>query len=263
MKKLLALICMITCIFGLTACGSEEALSTYEQQKVDYAKQLAAQRVVPLLMNFMDDASKDVFAENTDEEVAYIIANDYSLNVDGYGFTSAITSFSSAKDEIGAITAVGEATAEIDDDQIIVNVQVTGEKKNAEAEVIFSNDMFMTLESAALNPASSMGEMMEKAALNTLIGMGTVFVVLILISMIISCLSVIPKIQAKMSKEKKEEVKTTGIENAVTQIAKQEESVEETDNLELVAVIAAAIAASEGAASTDGFVVRSIRKVRR
>ena len=35
------------------------------------------------------------------------------------------------------------------------------------------------------------------------------------------------------------------------------------DDLELVAVIAAAIAASQGAVSTDGFVVRSIRKVRR
>ena len=33
-----------------------------------------------------------------------------------------------------------------------------------------------------------------------------------------------------------------------------------TDDYELVAVIAAAIAASEGAASTDGFVVRSIRR---
>ena len=37
---------------------------------------------------------------------------------------------------------------------------------------------------------------------------------------------------------------------------------EESDDLELVAVIAAAIAASEGAVSTDGFVVRSIRKRR-
>ena len=43
-------------------------------------------------------------------------------------------------------------------------------------------------------------------------------------------------------------------------IAAQEEP--EADDTELVAVIAAAIAASEGAASTDGFVVRSIRKVR-
>ena len=33
-----------------------------------------------------------------------------------------------------------------------------------------------------------------------------------------------------------------------------------TDDYELAAVIAAAIAASEGAASTDGFVVRSIRR---
>ena len=35
---------------------------------------------------------------------------------------------------------------------------------------------------------------------------------------------------------------------------------EETDDCELVAVIAAAIAASEGAVTTDGFVVRSIRR---
>mgnify|MGYP004638407307 CR=1 FL=1 len=36
-----------------------------------------------------------------------------------------------------------------------------------------------------------------------------------------------------------------------------------TDDGELVAVIAAAIAASEGKTSTDGFVVRSIRKINR
>lgn len=38
-----------------------------------------------------------------------------------------------------------------------------------------------------------------------------------------------------------------------------EETVEETDDLELIAVISAAIAAAEGT-STDGFVVRSIRR---
>ena len=102
---------------------------------------------------------------------------------------------------------------------------------------------------------------MTKAALNTLIGMGTVFVMLIMISLIISLFNFIPKIQAAFSKKgKKEETKNAGIDNAVTQIAAQEEA--EADDTELVAVIAAAIAASEGAASTDGFVVRSIRKVR-
>ena len=48
-------------------------------------------------------------------------------------------------------------------------------------------------------------------------------------------------------------------DNAIAQIvSNEEENVE--DDLELIAVITAAIAASEGT-STDGLVVRSIRKV--
>ena len=122
-------------------------------------------------------------------------------------------------------------------------------------------NMFLSMESAALNPVESMGGLMTKAALNTLIGMGTVFVMLIMISLIISLFNFIPKIQAAFSKkDKEEEAKNAGIDKAVTQIVAQEEP--EADDTELVAVIAAAIAASEGAVSTDGFVVRSIRKVR-
>ena len=116
--------------------------------------------------------------------------------------------------------------------------------------------------SITTNVTYSFGELMKNAALNTLIGMGTVFVVLILISLIISCFNIIPKIQEK--KKKKAEAKdatTTGAsvqaDPVVAQIAAKEELADDT---ELVAVIAAAIAAYEGAGSTDGFVVRSIRK---
>ena len=113
-------------------------------------------------------------------------------------------------------------------------------------------------ESVSLNPSSSMGELIGNAALNTLIGMGTVFIVLILISLIISCFNFIPKIQAKFAKRpKKEEVKSAAVDNTIAQIIEKEEL---SDDLELVAVIAAAIAASEGASSTDGFVVRSIKR---
>ena len=58
------------------------------------------------------------------------------------------------------------------------------------------------------------------------------------------------------------EKEETSIDNTISQIVEKEE-VDVTDDYELVAVIAAAIAASEGAASTDGFVVRSVRKVNR
>ena len=115
-----------------------------------------------------------------------------------------------------------------------------------------------SLESAALNPVVSTGEKMGEAALNTLIGMGIVFVVLILISCLISCFVVIPKIQARFSKNKKD-IKTESITKTIEHIT-QQETVNLTNDYELVAVIAAAIAASEGASSTDGFIVRSIRK---
>ena len=259
MKKFLALVCMITCIFGLTACGSEEAeLTAYEQQKVKTACQMASTSVVEVLMQFTDEANKESLSDYTAEELEAMLYNVSGMQFEGYAFLTAVESFNSGIETIGAIVSIGEPTAKIDDDQIIVNVPITGALKDADAEVIISNDMFYVIESAALNPVATFGDMMVKAALNTLLGMGTVFVVLVLISLIISCFAFIPKIQAAFSK-KAEEPKAVVVEKPVAPVVEEDL----TDDLELVAVIAAAIAASEGAASTDGFVVRSIRKVNR
>ena len=115
------------------------------------------------------------------------------------------------------------------------------------------------LTSATTNVTYTFGEQMTKAGLNTLMGMGTVFVVLILIALLISAFNLIPKVQAIFAK--KEKKAETAVNNAVAQIV-ENEAVQEEDDLELIAVIAAAIAASEGAASTDGYVVRSIRRIR-
>lgn len=263
MKKFMALICMITCIFGLTACGGEETLTEFEQMKVENAQQMAEEMVVPLLAQYMDDVRVNDLDIYTAEEVEYMLAEQLGMQADGYAFKTAIGSFYSAMSSMGAITEIKGSSATVDGDQIIVEVEVAGEKKNATAEIIVSNDMFMRLQSAALNPQSTMGELMGRAGLNTLIGMGTVFAVLILISLIISCFKLISKFQdnaAKKKAAKESGAGTVGVENAVAQIAEQEEAAEETDDLELVAVIAAAVAACEGAASTDGFVVRSIRR---
>lgn len=265
MKKIIALACTIACIFGLTACGSEETYTTYEQQKLDYAKEVAVNQVIPLLQVFMDDANVAYFAENTPEEIEYIVGNQYQLNVDGNAMIGAITSFNNAAEAVGTITAIGEATAEIDGDTIIVSVPVTGDLKKGNAEIIFSNDMFVVMQSAALNEETTFGDAMVRATLNTILGVGTVFIVLVLISFIISLFAYIPKIQTWFeNRKKKDEVKEESIDNTIAQIVEMERVEEDaTDDLELVAVIAAAIAASEGAASTDGFVVRSVRKVGR
>lgn len=252
---------MITCIFGLTACGNEAALTEYDQQKVDFAMQLAVEEMVP----FLQEADINNYSMYTAEEVAYVIGQDNNLNVDGNAVLSAITSFDSTMETIGTITGLGTPTAVVDDDTIIVNVPVTGELKNANAELIFSNDMFMILQSAALNEEATLSDAMSKAALNTVIGIGTVFAVLILIIFIISLFGYIPKIQAAFGKKEDsapEAPKAAPVAVPAAPAPVVEESVDYSNDLELVAVIAAAIAASENT-STDAFVVRSIKKVNR
>ncbi len=97
------------------------------------------------------------------------------------------------------------------------------------------------------------------AGINTVICLAVVFAVLIFISFLISLFKYIPKLEAALSKkDKKTELAENAVVNTVSQIEVKEEE-ELSDDLELVAVITAAIAASAGT-STDGFVVRSIRR---
>ena len=118
----------------------------------------------------------------------------------------------------------------------------------------------------------SMATRLKDAGINTLICICVVFAVLIFISLVISLFSFIPKAEAAAARKKARKIEEKELAaKAVSQIETKETEVSEVieepedliDDLELVAVIAAAIAASQNAVSTDGFVVRSIRKVRR
>ena len=176
MRKFLCAIAALTLALGLTACGSEVKYTDYEQSKIDYAVSLAQDGVLGVMGSFMDGSiPADAFDEYTNEEVAYVISNNFGLQTDGYAFKNAIKSFTKAAPEVGTISAVRGYDVSIDGDQIIVLLDVDGTKRDAQAEIIFSNDMFMELESAALNTYYSFGEKMKSAGLNTLIGMVTVY----------------------------------------------------------------------------------------
>lgn len=100
---------------------------------------------------------------------------------------------------------------------------------------------------------------------NTLLGMGTVFVVLIFISIIISLFGVIHNILEKKEKKKQEAAKTVQTQPAAPAVPAAQPTA--ADDSELVAVIAAAIAASMTettgqVVSADGLVIRSIKKRR-
>ena len=104
-----------------------------------------------------------------------------------------------------------------------------------------------------MNETMSLGEIFSKAAMNTLLGMGTVFAVLILISFIISLFKYIGP--------KKVEKAASAVKTAEPAPVEEVAEEDETDEYELIAVITAAIAAATGS-STSEFVVKSIKRAR-
>lgn len=243
MRKLLVILGMVTCMVGLSACGQkEEATGPITKEQAEEIGIGTVQRMDQIV-------SQDAIDQYAADKAIH----------------AGLGNWKDALDEIGTFEGADGAEVKFDDEQVIINTNVLGSDHDATVEIIIEIDEIAKtyqVISIATNIKYSPAELMKKAALNTLIGMGTVFVILILISLIISCFNIIPKIQEK--KKKKAEAKaatTTGAavqaDPVVAQIAAKEELADDT---ELVAVIAAAIAAYEGAGSTDGFVVRSIRK---
>ncbi len=116
--------------------------------------------------------------------------------------------------------------------------------------------------------ASEAGETMKEklayAGRNTIIGIGTVFIMLIVIALIIYCFRFLPKLLGPKDKKKKtatEEKAAPKVEAAAKAAPKvaAPASAPVMDDLELVAVITAAIAAGEQV-PVGSFVVRTIKR---
>lgn len=271
---------LLTVVLGilLCACGEKEQYKlselslavtqqSYGLEDVDIrtwrlyrAGNLANSYVIDTITNLVDDPSYlgVPYTELTYNEIEAFIL-DEGFATDGYAFANAVSNFEKGIAETGSIVSMGDPVIFPDGNEIIVDVDCVCERRSATVELIFKNDLTDTvLISAAFNPDYSLGEKMSKAGLNTVIGMGTVFAMLIIIAFIIGLFGVIPTLfKGNKKKDKTEE----GINKAVEQIVKNETA--ESSDAELVAVIAAAVAAYEGTTDTSGFVVRSIRKIKR
>lgn len=250
MKKWLLILGMITCMIGLTACGQqEENQNLMTTEEAEYLAQSCVE-VVNQVVN--QQGEKDYVA----------MAEQNGMN--GSVFENAFASWKSASEDMGSYVEIIEITSNSMVGEAyqgvtypaegVITVKIKGEKRNATMEIVYEDDMPSSI---TTNVEYTFGEKMQKAGLNTLLGMGTVFIVLILISAIISCFNFIPRIQAKFAGKPVQETKKTAVVSAPVQAVEEEEL---SDDLELIAVISAAIAASEGAASADGFVVRSIKR---
>lgn len=165
------------------------------------------------------------------------------------------------KDQVGAYVSQDSATVERDGRKLKGIIDATCE--NAKVRFTVTFDVLNGLESiqavnldAQEEETQSFGALMATAGVNTLLGMGTVFVMLFLMSGLIGLMKYIP--QLFEPKRKPVETVPVPVPAPVAAPAAVEEDL--SNDEELVAVISAAIAAYEGENNVDGFVVRSIRR---
>lgn len=238
MRRALAVLCLTMAMLSLTACGSSKAAEeTISEQEKTYVAQMA-------------DSTLRTFDMMTQEELeATLKAAEKSKDT---VLSAALSSWIGVKEDLGALVSIDTIDVALTDDGYGANVDATFEKRNMSAYIAIDEDK-THYTAISFNPAYSTGERLSKAALNTLMGMGTVFAVLIFISFLIGLFKYI-----HVWEEKNKQKNAPAPADPVPAPAPAEEE-ELTDDLELVAVITAAIAASENT-SADGLVVRSIKR---
>lgn len=264
MKKIISLLTLLVCVVSLAGCAAREKLpkeEMYQTKSDQYVKMLTSmseeelnEQIAGLEENF----------EDFEQEVAlypYISGAGQKFDFTAEAYLALFKSYASNLDEFGAYVGVKEYEGGVEKDgEVTYDVVYEFEKHDMRLSLVYDSHDIVTTVTA--DPIYSTGEILQKAGMNTLLGMGVVFAVLILISLIISCFNFIPAIERKFSKKKAAE-KKAAVPAAPAAVAPAPAAAAETavpDDLELVAVITAAVAASMGTTSTDGFVVRSIKR---
>lgn len=180
--------------------------------------------------------------------------DNYSKSSDAFT-VSAMSAWAGSKAELGALKErSGEVEVKASDDGYTVTVPASFEKADANFVYVFDGSTGAP-SSLTVDVQYSMAETLRRAVMNTIMGICIVFIILIFLSFIIYLFRFIPNPEAK----KKAQAADPAPAPAPVAAPVAEETADDT---ELIAVIAAAIAAAEGT-TTDGFVVRSIRKINR
>lgn len=252
-KRISILLLTFVLTLSLFGCGSEsKELSDYDVESMEYTADMLIQSFA-----VMTEEDFERLQSYSDFELQYtIMASGFSIDADD--FLVMMESWQNATKEYGAFVDYEDYTVELaDTGGVVLTTDILYENQEAILVLNFSEEGRMT--DLVVNIEYTMGEILEKAGLNTLLGMGTVFAVLIFIAFIISLFRFIPAIEGLFGKKKKEEKKPVAKEKKETPASHASPLVHIMNDAELVAIIAAAIAAAEGT-TPDGFVVRSIKR---
>ncbi|MCR4610903.1 MAG: OadG family protein [Lachnospiraceae bacterium] len=247
--RIISLMCLCVIVFALCGCGSNNDEAILENKK---------QQVEQSMMSFVYDLEK--YRGLSDSQV-----QDYIETLEGYKKNKMITEEQAKMNEdiisqwheiesqVGEFENYGEFEFDSAGKTYTATLNLKYSNRDVKLVYVISKTDF-EVTGANVEMVYTFGEKMSKAGLNTLTGIGIVFIMLILMSLIIYAFNIIPYIQAKYKKSQEaKKIEITSFDEI------KETDKESTDDSELIAVIAAAIAASQGC-STDDFIVRSIRR---
>lgn len=244
LKRALLVLCMIASFFVLSACSKAADVTEAESMDAQTSAYLCQvnESLLQQITAFDEETAVTVQEQLTKEEQTVL--------------ASGLASWLNVMNDTGAYDSVISSEAGISEDgDYYCATMAKFANRNVEFKVFWNLDnQAMEPISISIAPEYTLGENMSRAAMNTLMGMGTVFAVLIFICLLIYCFKFISVIENKMKKAPAEIAAPTPAPAAVV-----EEEEELVDDLELVAVITAAIAAATNS-SADGLVVRSIKR---
>ena len=237
LKSLLAMVCVLALTLAMSVCAF--AADTVTEDEVANYKS-AAETLISQIAGF------------SDEEIENYLAQDDAFT------TATMESWKSVKNELGAYSSIVSQDVEKDGD--VVTISTVAQFEKAKADVVLMLDLGQQMyTSMTYSVQYSLAANMQRAGMNTLMGISIVFLMLVFLSFVIGLFKYIEKFQ-NVGKKKAAEEAPKAEEAPAPAIAQSEAADEDfADDLELVAVISAAIAAYENT-SGDSFVVRSIKK---
>lgn len=262
MKRLTVFLAVLTCVFALAGCGSSSSSSNVSDEQVTVSEQdqQSWYSTGITLIQTIDQAEEN----GLDLEQEYISQGSDSATAEVIG--AAQENWRESLKDIGTVQDITGESVSFTPDDGQVKLDVQGSDHNAVVTIYVDKTSTGSyqLSNFTTDVTYSMGEKLGQAGLNTVLGMGTTFIVLILLALIVTLFGKIMSGAFKSKKEKQPEAAAPAQEAAAVQTAAEQEAQEsEEDDAALVAVIAAAVAAYEGKKTTDGFVVRSIHKSRK
>ena len=237
LKSLLAMVCVLALTLAMSVCAFAADTVT-EDEAANYKS--AAETLISQIAGF------------SDEEIENYLAQDDAFT------TATMESWKSVKDELGAYSSI--VSQDVEKDVDVVTISTVAQFERAKADVVLMLDLGQQMyTSMTYSVQYSLAANMQRAGMNTLMGIGIVFLMLLFLSFVIGLFKYIEKFQ-NVGKKKAAEEAPKAEEAPAPAIAQSEAADEDfADDLELVAVISAAIAAYENT-SGDSFVVRSIKK---